>query len=451
MEDNFEGVALCALGLEKMLGLEIAKIGLKATSKTPGRVGFTTDLKGLFRANLELRTAERILLILGRFPAGDFDALFEGARRPDWERFFAPEDRLVIERVRIRESKLAAQTTVQSVTHKAIYEKLGKVYGLKRMPETGRERSLRIYLDNDECSLGLDLSGEALHRRGWRKAAGDAPLKETVAAGILLLAGYRRHKSLLDPFCGSGTFLIEAAHFAMERAPGLDRHFAIETMPLIREGAATIFSGERERARAAVRKDVEPILVGRDADPQAIDNARGNAARAGVAPLIDFAVGAAEECAPPSEEGILLGNPPWGERLGTPAETRALYKRLGAAWGLSREAPPQAEANPAERFKNWSLGIVTNDPEAGHLFGQPAPVLKEIMNGAEAHWFHWYPADRRPVGHSAGAGYRGGSRARGDRAGETRQAPAKRASGRPPKKGGKPRARSTKPGPKPEL
>lgn len=414
MDDRFEGMALCALGLEKVLANEIAKIGLEASGRAPGRLFFRTDMKGLFRANLELRTAERVLLVARRFEAPDFDALFEGARQPEWQRFFAREDKLVIERVRSRESQLGAQTSIQSVVHKAIYESLGRAYHQTRMPETGRTRSLRVYLDHDECVLGLDLSGEALHKRGWRKAAGDAPLKETVAAGILLLAGWRRRLPLLDPFCGSGTFLIEAAHFALERAPGLDRHFEIETMPLVREGASVIFAAERERAKAAVRRDLELELVGSDSDPRVLDLVHGNAARAGVAPYIKVSIAPAEEAKPHADEGLLITNPPWGERLGTEEEARALYGRLGAAWGIAGDASSEAQAKGgrgasregsrggrrfpaprAGRFATWGIGIVTNSAQAGLAFGRRAPVEREILNGSEEHWFHMYPAADR--------------------------------------------------------
>lgn len=413
-DESFEGCALCALGLEKVLTNEIAKIGLEASGRSPGRIFFRTDLKGLFRANLELRTAERILLVAARYEAPDFDALFEGARRPAWQRFFAGEDKLVIERVRSRDSRLEAQTSIQSVVHKAIYESLGKAYRQQRMPETGRTRSLRVYLDHDECVLGLDLSGDALHKRGWRKAAGDAPLKETVAAGILLLAGWRRRLPLLDPFCGSGTFLVEAAHFALERAPGLDRHFEIETMPLLKEGAAAIFSDERQRARAAVRKDVELRLVGSDSDPRAVELVQGNAARAGVAPFIEVSVASAEEAKPHAEEGLLITNPPWGERLGTEPEARALYGRLGKAWGIAaaegggsrgesgrgkgwdERGAGRRNAGPIGRFAGWSIGVVTNAEDAGLSFGRRAPVERRLQNGSEEHWVHLYPASQRP-------------------------------------------------------
>jgi putative N6-adenine-specific DNA methylase len=391
MKDSYGAIALCALGLEKVLANEIGKIGLEATGRSPGRVRFEADAVGLFRANLELRTAERILLEAARFRAVDFDALFEGARSPAWEKFFARDDKLVIERVRSRDSQLSAQTSVQSIVHKAIYETLGRKYRIERMPETGRERSLRVYIEDDECVLGLDLSGEALNRRGYRRAGGEAPLKETIAAGVLLLAGWRRRLPLLDPFCGAGTLLIEAALFALDRAPGLDRSFDMETMPMAREGASADIAGERERARAAVQKKVDIRLVGSDADPRAIDMARANAERAGVAPLLDLRVGKAEDARPDEESGILLTNPPWGERLGTEAEAEALYERLGEAWGASSLA--------AERpFTGWGMGFVTNRPDFGRFFGRRAPVEKQILNGAEEQWFHWFPAgwEERP-------------------------------------------------------
>lgn len=388
-----EGCALCALGLEKVLAKEISRIGLDPTSRLPGRVFFAADLKGLFRANLELRTAERVLVVANRFSAPDFDALFEGARRPAWHRFFSREDRLVIERVRSRESALNSQTAVQSIVHKAIYESLSKTYGLTRLPETGRVRSLRVYLEHDECVLGLDLSGEALHRRGWRKAAGEAPIKETVAAGLLLLAGWRRKLPLLDPFCGSGTFLIEAAHFAIERAPGLDRHFDIETMPLIREGAAADFADERARARAAIRKDVELAIVGCDSDPQAMDWVRGNAARAGVAPYVEVSTASAETIQPIAESGLIITNPPWGSRMGTVPEARSLFARIGAAWGLA-DSGGRRSARRTGPFGDWSIGLVSNDASTGTDLGRRAPVEYRILNGSEEHWFHFYPAAR---------------------------------------------------------
>jgi putative N6-adenine-specific DNA methylase len=373
MERSLRAFALCAIGLEKVLANELARIGLTASSRSPGRVFFEADVAGLFRANLCLRTAERVLIEAARFPAPDFDALFEGVRSVRWEDYFAEEDRLVIERVRIRDSQLSAQTSVQSVVHKAVYERLGKAYGIQRLPETGREGSARVYLEGDECLIGLDTSGEALHKRGYRKSTVEAPLKETLAAGCLLLSGWNRRIPLLDPFCGSGTILIEAALFALDIAPGLGRSFSLEDMPL---ADASAFKAEREAAKARVRSDEELSLAGSDIDESALASARANAERAGVGAHIAWKRGKAEDSQPPAPSGYLLCNPPYGNRLGSEEEAEALYRRLG-------------ELAPA--FKGWGLGFVTNRPDFGNFFGRRATAEHKMVNGAEEQWFHWFP------------------------------------------------------------
>ena len=359
MERSLRAFALCAIGLEKVLANELARIGLSVSSRSPGRVFFETDVAGLFRANLCLRTAERVLIEAARFPAPDFDALFEGVRSVRWEDYFAEEDRLVIERVRIRDSQLSAQTSVQSVVHKAVYERLGKAYGLQRLPETGREGSARVYLEGDECLIGLDTSGEALHKRGYRRSTVEAPLKETLAAGCLLLSGWNRRIPLLDPFCGSGTILIEAALFALDIAPGLGRSFALEDLPL---ADAAAFKAEREAAKARVRSDEELSLAGSDLDESALAAAKANAERAGVGAHIAWKRGKAEDAQPSAPSGYLLCNPPYGNRLGSEEEAEALYRRLG-------------ELAPA--FKGWGLGFVTNRPDFGNFFGAgPRPSTR---------------------------------------------------------------------------
>jgi putative N6-adenine-specific DNA methylase len=349
----------------------------------------------LMRANLCLRSAERILVELGRFRALDFDQLFETVRAMPWELYFRREDRLVIERVRIKASRLAAQTSVQSVVHKAVYERLLAAYKIVRMPETGRERGLRVYLDSDDCILGLDTSGDALHKRGYRLAVAQAPLKETIAAGILFLSGWNRRLPLLDPFCGSGTIAVEAALLAMDRAPGLGRAFALEDMPFALGGNARggpmALAAEVEAAKARVRRDAEFRIVGSDADPRALEAARANAARAGVAAGLEFRIGKAEDSKPEYETGSLLCNPPYGERLGTVEAAEATYRSLGET---------------AARFSGWGLGFVTNRPDFGDFFGRYAITVHKIINGAEEQWFHWYPAGsegetgKRPEGNT---------------------------------------------------
>jgi putative N6-adenine-specific DNA methylase len=384
------GLAVCALGLEKVCQNEIERIGLVVAGREPGRVRFALGpaaAASLMRANLCLRTAERILVEVGRFRALDFDQLFDSVRAMPWELYFHRDEKLVIERVRIKSSKLAAQTSVQSVVHKAIYERLCSIHKIIRMTETGKERGLRVYLDTDDCLLGLDTSGEALHKRGYRLAVAQAPLKETIAAGALLLTGWSRRFPLLDPFCGSGTIAVEAALFAMDRAPGLDRAFALEGMPLAQgegRGAALAapLAAEVEAAKSRVRRDVEFRIVGTDSDPRALEAARANAARAGVTAGIEFRLAKAEDSTPGYETGSMICNPPYGERMGTVEESEALYRRLGET---------------AERFTGWGLGFVTNRPDFGDFFGRFAPASHKIINGTEEQWLHWYPAGSEAV------------------------------------------------------
>lgn len=386
MEHPRSAVALCAIGLEKVCQTEIERVGLAVLGREAGRVSFTLGGPGgasasLMRANLCLRSAERVLIEAGRFRAAGFDELFESVRAIPWELYFGREDRLVVERVRTRLSKLAAQTSIQSVVHKAVYERLGSAYGLSRMPETGRARGLRVYIESDSCALGLDASGEALHKRGYRLAVGKAPLKETVAAGVLFLSGWNRRLPLLDPFCGSGTIAIEAAFLAMDRAPGLGRSFGFEDMPFAKPGPeARAAADEAAAAEARVRRDAEFRISASDADPGAVEAARANAARAGVAAGVSFSVAAAEEAVPEYGKGSLICNPPYGERLGSVQESRELYRRMG-------------EASAA--FGGWGLGFVTNSQDFGDWFGRAAPRPRKIVNGAEEQWFHWYPPEAR--------------------------------------------------------
>jgi putative N6-adenine-specific DNA methylase len=373
MERTFRAFALCALGIEKVLQAEIERLGLATAGRAPGRVYFDADLAGLFRANLCLRTAERVLIEAARFKAPDFDALFDKARGVSWEDYIGRQDKLVIERVRIRDSQLSAQTSVQSVIHKAIYERLGEVYKLERMPESGGERSARVYLEEDECLIGLDTSGDALHKRGYRRSLVDAPIKETLAAAALFLTGWNRRIPLMDLFCGSGTILIEAGLFGLDIAPGLGRSFAMEEMPL---ADASVFEAERAAAKARIRTDVDLVLMGSDVDRAAIDAARLNARLAGLESVIVVKEGAAEKAEAFETPGYVISNPPYGNRLGTEAEAEELYRRIGLL---------------APRFKGWGLCFITNRQDFGSFFGRRATAEHKLLNGAEEQWIHWFP------------------------------------------------------------
>lgn len=373
-------IALCAIGLEKICAAELDRLGFGCVERNPGMIVFEApDLDqgaALARANLRLRTAERVLVQPGHFPARDFGEFFDGVASMPWERWLRRDARVVIERVRTRDSALASQTSLQSLAQKAIYDRMMKTHRIGRMAETGGTVSLRVYLDRDMARIGLDTSGDALHKRGYRLSGGPAPLKETLAAGLLFMAGWARRLALHDPFCGSGSIAIEAALYATDRAPGLVRHFAFETMPFC---DARSVAAEREAAEAAVRRDVRVRILATDSDAAAIEAARSNARRAGVESLIEFARADARDAAPRDGEGILLANPPYGQRLGTPEEAHALYASLSGMRDRYRDS-------------GWGMGFITNGPDFPEHFGARPAHSRKVVNGAEEQYFHWYPA-----------------------------------------------------------
>lgn len=376
---QLRGIALCAVGLEKIASQEITRLGLETVERRPGRIYFSVNenkLAGeLAIANIGLRTAERVLLELGRFRAPDFDAFFEGIRALPWEICCYKDSKLHIERVRSHDSKLAAQTSLQAMAQKAAYSRLMETYRMRTMPETGNAVGARVYLDKDECSIGVDTSGDPLHKRGYRKRVVLAPLKETIAASLLFFSGWNRKYALLDPFCGSGTIAIEAALYALDFAPGLMRRFAFEAMPSV---SPRLIEEARASFEAKIRHDVQVEIRASDIDPDALNAARGNADDAGVLDWIDFDLKKAEDATPFAEKGYLLANPPYGNRLGTEEEAAALYG------GLS---------DMRDRFSQagWGMGFITGREDFGSVFGLAPDTVHHILNGAEEQWFHWYP------------------------------------------------------------
>lgn len=382
MTSQMKGIALCAVGLERITAQELERLGLKPLERKPGRVYFELDEQRLSKdiayANIGVRTAERVLLELGRFKATDFDAFFEGVENLPWELCCFKDSKLHIERVRSHTSKLFAQTTLQGMTQKAAYSRLMGVYKMRTMPETGNTVAARVYLENDECSIGIDTSGEALHKRGYRTITVQAPLKETVAASLLFFSGWNRKYALLDPFCGSGTIAIEAALYALDFAPGLARSFAFEAMPAIRqkpvEEARAYFEGR-------ITNDIDVDIRASDIDPAALKTAQHNAQEAGVGDWIVFERRKAEDAAPFGPKGYVIANPPYGNRLGTEEEARALYAGLSGM---------------RDRFVSggWSMGFISNTENFGDAFGLAPDSIHHIVNGAEEQWFHWYPAKK---------------------------------------------------------
>lgn len=370
-------VAVCAIGAEKILGNEIKLLGYKLAGNAPGRVFFEGDDDALFRANLCLRTADRVYLLMARYKAEDFDQLFDGVYSVNWQDFFKKDTKVTVDKVRSYKSKLNSEHSIQSMVQKAIYKKLGDCWNMSSLPETGEKSDVRVYLDSNEALILLDLSGLPLHKRGYRTDGGTAPLRETTAAILLQMMMWKRKIPFHDPFCGSGTLPIEATLFAFNIAPGFGRRFALENLPIFnKDRALEIKKAEAEK----IRTDVEVRITGTDIDPSAVQRARLNAEHACVSAgralksigidahlwRPDFQVSDFKDIQAPFENGMIICNPPYGERLGDESQAAELYSDMRSLF---------------EDFKGWQIGIITAHKKFQENIGRYASVLKSIKSG----------------------------------------------------------------------
>ncbi|MDR2447366.1 MAG: class I SAM-dependent RNA methyltransferase [Treponema sp.] len=383
-------VALCAVGAEKPLSNELRKLGFSVIAGSFGRVRFRSDLAGVYRALMSLRTADRLLLEIAAFPSDNFDTLFEGVRSAPWEDLIPAGAGVRVGKVRTNRSKLTAETTIQAMVHKAAALRLCEKRAINRLPETGFIAEIRVYIEKDQVSVSLDLSGDPLFKRGYRSEGGVAPLRETTAAAILLLANWRRKFPLYDPFCGSGTIAIEAALYAWDAAPCSMRTFAVSGLAFHNE-----LLEKKTREELLAKVDVNRVIriYGSDADARSVSIARANINRA-----YEIALGKKpssgihaelklpfvpnirmtpmeDAVAPDKEAGFIITNPPYGKRLGGKTEAEATYGRM---------------AGIGTRFPRWKLGVVTDDPGFESFFGKQADSCKEITNGSMTSYFFQY-------------------------------------------------------------
>ena len=379
-------VALCAVGAEKILGNEIKHLGYRLISNAPGRVTFEGDDDALFRANLCLRTADRLYLQLAHYKAFGFDDLYDGAYAVNWQDFLRKDSRIVVDKVRVYKSKLNSQNSIQGMVHKAIYAKLGDVWHMQTLPETGEESDIRVYVDDNQVYILLDLSGLPLHKRGYRTDGGVAPLRETTAAVLLQEMMWRRKTPLHDPFCGSGTIAIEATLYTFNVAPGLGRRFALENLPIYNAARAEEI---RAQEAANIRTDVEVRITGSDIDARAVERAKQNAEHAcvmagralksiGISKHIirpDFVQADFADLSAPYDEGLLLCNPPYGERIGEKEEVAELYKNM---------------ASLRSDFKGWDIGVITSSDTFQNDFGHNANKIKNFKAGNLDTYFYIY-------------------------------------------------------------
>ncbi|MDR3144771.1 MAG: class I SAM-dependent RNA methyltransferase [Treponema sp.] len=395
-------IALCGVGAEKVVANELRKLNLRIRDAGFGRVRFEADIQGAYRALMSLRAADRLLLEAACFPAPDFDTLFDGTSAVPWEGYIPAGMGLRVTKVRTNRSRLEAVTSIQGVIHKAAADRLCKAHAVPRLPDTGPQAELRAYIEKDEVSLLLDLSGEPLFKRGYRSEGGAAPLRETTAAALLFLTNWRRKFPLYDPFCGSGTIVIEAALYAWNMAPGLGRSFALSDLSL---GNPEIERTVREELLARVDFSHTVRIYGSDMDPRAVSIAGSNLIRAfelarGETPRRGIRTGLPAEprslsgavaapAAPvsgpaypalpnlrvltlrnvkaPAPEGCIVTNPPYGVRLGEPAAAEATYREM---------------AELEKRFPGWKLAVLTDHPGFESHFGRKAESCREITNGA---------------------------------------------------------------------
>mgnify|MGYP003601979539 CR=1 FL=1 len=351
----------CLLGLEGPIADELRRMGMDNVRAENGRVYFSGGGEAVAKANIGLRIGERVLVELGRFKAVTFDQLFEGVKALPWETLIPKDGAFPVKGFSL-DSQLFSVSDCQKIIKKAIVERLKAVYGIEWFPETGALYQVQFSIMKDSASLCIDTSGEGLHKRGYRPAHNAAPLKETLAAAMVTLSRYRGREDFCDPFCGSGTIPIEAALIAKNRAPGLNRSFSAMNWQVFDK---KLWDDAKEEARSK-EFNGDYRIVGADIDPEAVKMARENAQRAGVDDVVRFEVADATKFDRITQRGIIVTNPPYGERIMEKNEAEALYRGFGAAYGKS---------------ENWKLYLLSSHTEFERTFGRQAVKKRKLYNG----------------------------------------------------------------------
>ena len=348
-------------GLEGIAGDELRRLNMENVQVENGRVLFTGDETALARANLNLRTGERVLLVLADFEAKTFEQLFQGVYHTNLEDFIPANGEFPV-KGHCLNSTLMSVPDCQAIVKKAASKRLGEKYGISWLPEDGSKYQLQFAIMNDRVTLYLDTSGPGLHKRGYRAVGNDAPLRETLAAAMVMLSRYRGRDFVWDPFCGSGTICIEAALIAKNRAPGLRRRFAAEKFAWMDE---KIWQDARGEAMDKEFKGDYRIL-GSDNDPKCVSLAMANARKAGVGEIITFKDGDATKMSLPCDSGVIICNPPYGQRMGEQKDAQRLYQAFG---------------RHVKFADGWQKFIITSEPEFEHYFGKRADKKRKLYNG----------------------------------------------------------------------
>lgn len=376
---KMELIAPCHFGLEAVLKREITDLGYEIAEVEDGRVTFYGDEDALCRANIFLRTAERILLKVGSFRAESFEELFDKTRAIAWEDYIPKDGKFWVAKAASVKSKLFSPSDIQSIMKKAMVRRLQEHYHIEWFSEDGASYPVRVFLKKDIVTVGIDSSGISLHKRGYREVSGKAPITETLAAALIMLTPWKKDRILVDPFCGSGTFPIEAAMMAANIAPGMNRAFTAEAWTnLIPK---KLWYDVINEANDLIEDEIEVDIQGYDIDGSVIKIARRNAAEAGVSHLIHFQERSVADLSHPKKYGFIITNPPYGERLEDKKDLPKLYRTFG------------------EQFKaldTWSAYMITSYEEAERYFGRKADKNRKIYNGMLKTYFYQFLGPKPP-------------------------------------------------------
>jgi putative N6-adenine-specific DNA methylase len=376
---NFEYVSPCHFGLEAVLKRELTDLGFEITKVEDGKVSYTGDASTCARANVFLRTTERVLLKVGAFRAETFDELFEKTKQIPWEEYLPKDAKFWVAKANSVNSKLFSPSDIQSIMKKAIVERMKLKHKIERYEENGASYPIRVTIFKDEVTVCIDTSGESLHKRGYRKLTSKAPITETLAAALIMLTPWNKDRILVDPFCGSGTIPIEAALIGANMAPGMNRSFLAESWTELFPNK--IWEQAKQEANDLVRKDIEMTIQGYDLDGEIIKAARQNARWAGVDQHIHFQQKPMRELSSSKKYGFIITNPPYGERLEEKKELPELYKEMGKVFGS---------------LDSWSYYIITGYEDAQKYIGRQADKNRKIYNGMMKTYFYQYMGPKPP-------------------------------------------------------
>ncbi|MCI8695841.1 class I SAM-dependent RNA methyltransferase [uncultured Acetatifactor sp.] len=376
---KFELIVPCHFGMEAVLKREIDDLGYDISEVVDGRVTFLGDEEALCRANIFLRSAERVLIKIGSFHAESFEELFEGTKALPWEEYIPEDGRFWVTKAASVKSRLFSPSDIQSVMKKAMVERLKGIYHVNWFQEDGAEFPIRVFLMKDQVTVGLDSTGVSLHKRGYRKLVAQAPIAENLAAAMIMLTPWNGERVLVDPFCGSGTIPIEAAMMAANIAPGMNRDFTAEDWPYV--VGKGLWQDAQEEAEDLVNLEIETDIQGYDIDDHMVEIARENAKRAGVEKLIHFQRRDVAQLSHPKKYGFIITNPPYGERLRDKEEMPGLYRTIG------------------ERFRlldTWSMYLISAYEGAERDIGRKADRNRKIYNGMMKAYYYQFLGPKPP-------------------------------------------------------